>query len=101
MMHGVTGFFAVTGTYFTCHEGFSAGMGWNALSVALIAKNNPFFVFPAAILLSYIITATDCAVLESSMSLNSTFLVQGIVLIVVSAQFVIERKKTGGHKEKN
>lgn len=101
MMHGVTGFFAVTGTYFTCHEGFSAGMGWNALSVALIAKNNPFFVFPAAILLSYIITATDCAVLESSMSLNSTFLVQGIVLIVVSAQFVIERKKLGRDKEKN
>ena len=100
MMHGITGFFAVAGTYFTCHEGFSAGMGWNALSVSLIARTNPFFVVPAALLLSYIITATDCAVLENSMSLNSTFLVQGIVLIVVSAQFIIERKKSASRKEK-
>ena len=100
MMHGVTGFFAVAGTYYTCHAGFSAGMGWNALSIALIARTNPFFVVPASLLLSYIITATDCAVLENNMSLNSTFLVQGIVLIVVSAQFVIERKKAGRDKER-
>lgn len=93
VMHGLSGFFAVIGTYYTCHEGFSAGMGWNALSIALIAKSNPFFVLPSALLLAYIITATDCAVLENSMSLNSTFLVQGVVLIVVSAQFIIEQKK--------
>lgn len=99
MMHGLTGFFAVTGTYFTCHEGFSIGMGWNALSISLIAKTNPFFVLPAALLLSYIITATDCSVLENNMSLNSTFLVQGVVLIVVSAQFIIGRKKARQERE--
>ena len=93
MMHGLSGFFAVIGTYFTCHEGFSAGMGWNALSISLIARTNPFFVLPSALLLAYIITATDCAVLENNMSLNSTFLVQGVVLIVVSAQFIIGQRK--------
>lgn len=90
MAHGLSGFFAVVGTYYTCHAGFYAGMGWNALSVSLIAKTNPFMVFPASLLLAYIFTAADCAVLENNMNFNSAFLVQGVVLFVVSAQFLVK-----------
>ena len=30
-LHGLAGFFAVTGTWYACLEGFSSGMGWSAL----------------------------------------------------------------------
>lgn len=92
--HGMTGFFAVTGTYYTCHAGFYGGMGWNALSVALIAKNNPFFALLSALLLSYVFTATDCAVLENNMNFNSSYLIQGIVLFAVSVQFIVSLRNS-------
>ncbi|MFQ3547636.1 MAG: ABC transporter permease, partial [Termitinemataceae bacterium] len=38
-LHGLTGFFAVSGTYGLCHQGFPGGLGWSAIAVALIGKN--------------------------------------------------------------
>lgn len=93
MLHGLTGFFAVTGTYYTCHTGFYSGMGWNALSIALIAQSNPFFILPAALLVSFLITASDKVILSSSMNFDMTSLIQGAIFLVISAQFIIREKK--------
>ncbi len=89
--HGMTGFFAVTGTYFTCHAGFYSGMGWNALAAALIAKKNPQAVFPAALVLSYLTTASDRAVLTSGFSFDSASLIQAAVFLFISAHLFINR----------
>lgn len=97
-MHGITGFFAVTGTYYTCHNGFYAGMGWNALSVALMAKSNPLAVIPAGFLFSYLLTAADQAVLTGTLKSDSTYLIQAAVLFTVSAQF-IHAQKTAPRKQ--
>lgn len=91
--HGLAGFFAVWGTYYTCHSGFYSGMGWTALSVALIAKTNPIGVIPAALLLSWIFTAVDRSAIMYSFSFDIESIIQGTILFFISAQYIINKRK--------
>lgn len=82
--HGMTGFFAITGTYFMCHNGFYAGLGWNALSVALIANKSPAFVFSSSLVLSYVFTASDKIVLENNFKFDVTTIIQAVMFLFIS-----------------
>ena len=83
-LHGLTGFLAVFGTYFTCHSGFYAGMGWNALTTALTASSNPIAIIPSALTLSWIFTSADKVTLTGNFGFNFSALVQGIMLFCIS-----------------
>ena len=91
MFHGAAGYAAVAGTYYTCHSGFYAGMGWNALSAALIARSNPIALIPVSLFLSYIFTGTSAAAVAAHTSYDAAFLVQGAVMLFISAQFMHKR----------
>ena len=88
LFHGLTGFFAITGTWYMCHQSLSAGMGWSALAIALIARSNLIAVIPSAILYAWLDTASDMAFLSSNSGFDSTSIVQAIILLVVSARFL-------------
>ncbi|MGP1458857.1 MAG: ABC transporter permease subunit [Treponema sp.] len=85
-LHGAAGFFAVAGSYYTCHSGFHAGMGWNALTAALAASSNPAYLIPASLALSWIFTGADKTALLGNFSFNFTALVQGILLLCLSVK---------------
>lgn len=92
-LHGIAGFFAVAGTWLTCHQSMTAGLGWSALAVALIARANPAAIIPAALLYAWLETASDSALLSTQTPFDSTSLVQAVVFLVVSARYF--RKKGG------
>lgn len=85
-LHGITGFFAVAGSYYTCHSGFYAGTGWNALTVSLAASANPAYIIPSALALSWIFTGAEKTALLGNFSFNFTALVQGILLLCLSVK---------------
>lgn len=85
-LHGLAGFFAVAGTWYMCHSGLTSGMGWGALACALMARANPLAVIPAAILYSWVETATDAASLSARFSFDSSALVQAVIFLGISAQ---------------
>jgi simple sugar transport system permease protein len=87
-LHGLAGYFAVTGTWYRCHEGFSSGMGWSALAIALVARQNALAVIPAAIAFSWLETASDAAILSASLSFDATPLIQAIIFLIVSARYL-------------
>ncbi|MCF0241634.1 MAG: ABC transporter permease [Treponema sp.] len=82
-MHGVTGMFAVAGTYFTCHSGFYSGYGWNALSVALIAVSNPLLIIPAALLIAGLNTGAGQYALLHNFGFDIASLIQALVMFVI------------------
>jgi simple sugar transport system permease protein len=84
---GLAGFFAVAGTYGICHRGFSGGLGWNAITVALIAGNKPLLLIPAALLYAAIRAGSDAALLASGMQLDTASFIQALVLILVTVRF--------------
>nr|WP_255949306.1 ABC transporter permease [Brucepastera parasyntrophica] len=88
LFHGLTGFFAVTGTWYTCHQGFSAGMGWAALAIALIAKKNLLAVIPAAFLYTWFETASETAMLSTQFSFDAASLIQAFIFLFITMQIV-------------
>lgn len=91
--HGLVGYLAVVSIHHTCHSGFYLGLGWNALSVALIAKSHPLLLILSSFVLSYLYSASDYAVLFYSMPFNASFLIQGIVLFAIAASNMGGKKK--------
>lgn len=86
-LHGITGTFAVCGIYFTCYTDFYIGLGWSALSVAMIAKANPFLIIPSSLFMSFLIVAANKVSIYSNMNFDISSLIQGLVIFCVSIPF--------------
>ncbi len=99
--HGMTGFFAVTGTYFACQNGFYSGMGWNALTVALIAQSAPELLLPASLILAWLFTASDSVTLTGNLAGDMTSIIQATVLLVITVRFTAMQRKSRAPRHKS
>lgn len=91
--HGLTGFFATAGTYYTCHSGFYAGMGWNALSICLIAKSNPIIVIPVSLAYSLLYSLGTQSSLAGTTGFDLPSLIQGAALISIAVIYRTSAEK--------
>ena len=80
-LYALAGFFAVAGTYGRCHAGFSGGLGWSAIAVALIARNRPLALLPAALIYGWLKAGSDSALLAAGLTLETSSLIQAAVLL--------------------
>ena len=86
-LSALTGFFAVAGTYGRCHAGFSGGLGWSAIAVALIARNRPLALLPAALVYGWLKSGSDSALLAAGLNLETSSLIQAAVLFFATVHF--------------
>lgn len=84
--HGLAGSITVLSNHHMAMEGFSAGMGWNGIAVALIASNHPLGVIAAALVFSYLQKAVETAVLLSDFDLDLNLLLQALVFLFITAK---------------
>ncbi len=91
-LHSLTGMFAVCGTYYTCHKGFYSGMGWNALSAALIVSANPLALIPASIVLAWLYTSAERVGLTQGFAFDISGIVQGCILFAIAIPFSLTKK---------
>lgn len=84
--HGLAGGLAILGTHHRLIKEVTAGMGWNGIAVALIAKNNPIAVIPAAIFFAYLEAGAKAAMLHSDVTLEIAAVAQSIIFYLVTAQ---------------
>lgn len=102
IMHSFSGFFAITGSYGLCHLNFSSGMGWSALVIALIARQNMKSLIPSAFLYAWIQTASDAGVMSGLIKFNASVFLQASIFLFITANFITEKhpyKKL--HRSKN
>ena len=83
-LHGLTGAVAILGTYFTCHQGFYSGMGWNAFSTALIAGTNPLALIPSSFLMGFMTTYANRYALFHNYGFDMSSLIQAVILFVIA-----------------
>ena len=88
-LSGLAGFFAVAGSYGRCHAGFSGGLGWSAIAVALIARNQPLALFPAALVYGWLKSGSDSALLAAGLNLETSSFIQAAVLLFATVRFGI------------
>ena len=86
-LSALAGFFAVAGTYGRCHAGFSGGLGWNAIAVALIAGNRPLALIPAALVYGALTAGSDAAMLATGLNVETSAFIQAAVLLLATAEF--------------
>lgn len=85
-LHGLAGFAAVMGTQYKAMRGFGAGLGWSAISVALIAGNRPLAAIPAALFLAYLDSGAKAAMVGSDVSYEMVAVVQAVIFYAVTAR---------------
>ena len=99
-LHGIVGMFAVAGTYFTCHQGFYSGFGWNSLSVALLSFGNPLLLISSSIVLATInILATQAAMFHN-FGFDMGNLLQGVILFFIVMFSTLPEKSMSFLKER-
>ena len=83
-LHSLAGAIAVCGIYFTCHSGFYSGMGWNALSVAMLAKTRPAAIIPFSIFMAALMTYSSRFALYSNLDFDVNSLIQAVILFMIA-----------------
>jgi simple sugar transport system permease protein len=89
-LYGLGGGIAVYGTYHATVKGFSAGMGWNGLAVALMARLNPALVLPSALFFAWIGAGARMATQNSDITAEIALVAQGAVFFLVTSQALLE-----------
>ncbi len=97
--HGFGGGIWVLGSHHLAMEGFTSGMGWNGIVVALIARNNPWAVIPAAFLLAYLDMGSQTAILQTQFAFELGTLIQGVILLFITAHIVKTALRRKGTRE--
>lgn len=90
-LHGVAGCLSVMGTHHAALKEFSAGMGWNGIAVALIARSHPLAVLPAAVFFAYLDAGAKAAMLHSDVTFEIAAVVQSVIFYLVTAQAIYRR----------
>ncbi len=87
-LHALAGAVSILGTHHMCLKGFSGGIGWNGIAVALIARNHPVAVIPAALFFAYIEAGAKSAMINSDVTLEIASVVQSIVFFLITSQVI-------------
>lgn len=87
-LHGLGGGLVVTGTHYMALKEFTFGLGWNGIAVALIAKNHPLGVIPAALFFAYLDAGAKAAMLHSDVTFEIAAIIQSVIFYLVTAQAI-------------
>lgn len=80
---GLAGGIEVLGVHYRLIEGFSAGFGFNAVAVALIASVSPLAVLPAGLFFGFLEAGALAMQREIGVPSSLVFVIQGLTMVFV------------------
>jgi simple sugar transport system permease protein len=87
-LYGLAGGIAVCGTYYGTIKGFSEGMGWNGLAVALIARFYPPAIIPASLFFAWIGSGARIAMQNSEITFETAAIVQAVIFFLATSLYI-------------
>lgn len=97
-LYGLAGSFLVLGGYFRVMKGFSAGIGWTGVAVALVAGNAPLAMLPSAFLFGYLDAGAKAVMVGADVTQEIVSVVEAAVFLFITARFA--DRFLEGRKEK-
>ncbi|MBN2219409.1 MAG: ABC transporter permease [Kosmotogaceae bacterium] len=85
------GMIDVVGIHGRVMRGFSSGYGWNGIAIALIARNHPLLIIPAAIFFAYLESGAQIASLEANITPEFARIVQAVIFFLVTAEALVPK----------
>ncbi|MSS69901.1 MAG: ABC transporter permease [Candidatus Latescibacteria bacterium] len=85
---GLAGAVEVCGVHRTLYAQFSPGYGFDGIAVALLARNHPLGVIPAALLFGGLRTADRFLQLSAGVPRDLVVILQALIILFVGAEYV-------------
>jgi simple sugar transport system permease protein len=86
---GIAGAAEVSGTSGFLTPGSFAGVGFDSIGIALLARANPFGVIPAGILWGSLLVGAPLMQLQAGLSLDLVRIVQALIILFVAADVLV------------
>ncbi|HKK47740.1 MAG TPA: ABC transporter permease, partial [Alkalispirochaeta sp.] len=93
LLHGLAGTVLVMGVHHRSIVQFSGGLGWNGIAVALIARNRPGLIVPAALFFAFLEAGSRAAVIQNQATWELGSIVQAVVFLFVTAHVLARRRQ--------
>ncbi|MFW5742534.1 MAG: ABC transporter permease [Spirochaetota bacterium] len=91
-LHGLTGALMIAGTYHATISGFTGGIGWNAIAVALVARLHPVGAIASALVFAYLDAGSKASMLHTEFTFELGTIIQAVILMLVTASFALRRR---------
>jgi ABC-type uncharacterized transport system permease subunit len=91
-LHGLAGAAAILGTYYKAMKGFSSGLGWSGIAVALIAGSSPLAAIPAALFFAYLEAGAKAVMVGADVTSEIVSVIQSVVFFLVTARALRETR---------
>jgi len=89
LLAGLGGAVETLGVVHRFQPGFNAGLGFTAITIALLARNHPLGVIPAALLIGVMQAGSSRMQLDSGVASDIIEVVQALILFFVAADVLI------------
>jgi simple sugar transport system permease protein len=85
-LNGLAGAVLILGTYFKAMKGFSSGLGWSGIAVALVAGGSPLAVLPSALFFAYLDAGSKAVMVGADVTSEIVDVVQAVIFFLVTAR---------------
>jgi simple sugar transport system permease protein len=102
MLAGLAGSIQITGVLFEMQPGVLSNLGFDAIAVALLARNQPRNMIFAGLLWGGLLTGTGLMQVNANLSVDLVRIIQGLIIMFIAADIIIRylwRVPKAGTKE--
>jgi general nucleoside transport system permease protein len=86
---GLAGAIEVSGVQFNMQPGFFAGVGFDAIAVALLARSNPRAMIPAGLLWGALLSGAGLMQTRAEISIDLVKVIQALIIMFIAADAII------------
>lgn len=87
---GLAGTVEILGLHYRVYDRFSAGYGFTGITVALLAKNHPLGVIPAAVLFGALTNGGAGMQLQAGIPVDIVDVLSGVIIFLVAAEELVK-----------
>jgi general nucleoside transport system permease protein len=89
LLAGLAGAGEILGFQHSMQPDFFAGLGFDAIAIALLARSNPFGIIPAALLWGGLLSGAGLMQVRSGLSIDLIKIVQALIIMFVAADQIV------------
>jgi ABC-type uncharacterized transport system permease subunit len=86
---GLTGAVEISSVTFSMQPAFFAGLGFDAIAVALLARNNPKSIIPAGILWAALLVGAPLMQVRADLAIDLVRIIQALIIMFIAADAII------------
>jgi len=96
-LHGLAGALLISGQYFRALQGFSGGLGWDGMAVALMAELHPLGLIPAGFFFAWLQTGSENAQLQGFLGVNLKGFILAFTFFLVTSRVILLQRRRRRH----